>query len=91
MFAQQKQLKVRAEICNLHYLHIKGDRYWRLISDAIAPGNPRQVASDWGALLPPPHIDAAETGHLHLPLVVWLEQLNNEHERTRLHSSFMFT
>ena len=62
MFAQQKQLGTSSQ-CNLH---IKGDRYWRLISEAIAPGNPRQVASDWGGLLPPPHIDAAETGHLHL-------------------------
>ena len=38
----------------------KDDRYWRLTAEAIAPGYPRQVAADWGGLLPP-HIDAAFT------------------------------
>ena len=38
----------------------KDYRYWRLTSEAVAPGYPRQVASDWGGRLPA-HIDAAFT------------------------------
>jgi len=44
---------------NMTYV-FKGDQYWRLTSEAIAPGYPQQVTSGWGGRLPA-NIDAALT------------------------------
>jgi len=44
---------------NMTYV-FKNDQYWRLTSESIAPGYPRQVASGWGGRLPA-NIDAAMT------------------------------
>ena len=44
---------------NMTYV-FRGDKYWRLTSDAVAPGYPRQVSSGWGGRLPD-NIDAAMT------------------------------
>ena len=38
----------------------KGDKFWRLTSEGIAPGYPRLIASHWGGQLPN-NIDAAFT------------------------------
>ena len=44
---------------NMTYV-FKDDQYWRLTSESVAPGYPRQVASGWGGRLPT-NIDAAMT------------------------------
>ena len=37
----------------------RGDLYWRLTKDSVAPGYPRKISSDWRGL--PGNIDAAFT------------------------------
>ena len=37
----------------------RGELYWRLTKDSVAPGYPRKISSDWRGL--PGNIDAAFT------------------------------
>lgn len=75
--------KVRPDTCNptkkegkLLTQYYAGEKYWKLEGEAVAPGYPRSIYTDWQGL--PGNIDAAFTwtnGHTYFFKVIPLNRL----------------